>query len=151
MYGLLLTPHIFTPYIISSYQFPLPLLQQKLLLVWWGEHGSMWYQEEARNRKHPPWVLLQSDEQQQKQHWLSAERQKEHLTTWVCIIFSCHFSSMTIKRCSLQLYTWQRQPKSPSRMEHPVFSWRLGLTMRRLFLWRDNSLAFWVTHLYILL
>lgn len=73
----------------------------------------MWYQEEARNRKHPPWVLLQSDEQQQKQHWLSAERQKEHLTTWVRIIFSCHFSSMTIKRCSLQLYTWQRQPKSP--------------------------------------
>lgn len=63
----------------------------------------MWYQEEARNRKHPPWVLLQSDEQQQKQHWLSAERQKEHLTTWVRIIFSCHISSMTIKRCSLQL------------------------------------------------
>lgn len=36
----------------------------------------MWIREEARNRKHPPWVLLQSDERKQKQHWLSAGRQK---------------------------------------------------------------------------
>lgn len=38
-YGVLLTLHIFTPYIIRPYKFS--LLQQKRLLVWRGVHGSM--------------------------------------------------------------------------------------------------------------
>lgn len=104
MYGLLLTHHIFTLYIISVYKLSHSLLQQKLRLVWQGEHGSMQNQGEARNRKHPPRVLLQSDEQQQKQHWLSAERQKEHLTTWVHIAFSCRLKARLSGDVPLKLY-----------------------------------------------
>lgn len=55
-----------------------------------------------------------------KQHRLSAERQKEHLTTWAHIIFSCRFSSMTIMRCPpLTLYV-ANSTRSPSHI-WPLF------------------------------
>lgn len=97
-----------------SYQKALQVFTYPSPLVWLEERGSMQNQGEARNRKHPPWVLLQRDEQQQKQHWLSVERQKEHLTTWEPIIFSFCLSSMTIMRGPSQHVMWLLQPKSHS-------------------------------------
>lgn len=118
MYGLLLTHHIFTLNIVSVYKFSHSLLQQRLRLVW---HGGMQNRGEARNHKHPPWVLLQSDEQQQKQHWLSAERQKEHLTTWVHITFSCRLEAWLSGDVPLTLYV-AHSTQSQSHIQLALFT-----------------------------
>lgn len=140
MCGLLLTHHIFTLYIISVYKLSHFLLQQKRRLVWQGEHGSMQKQGEARNRKHPPWVLLQSDEQQQKQHWLSAERQKEHLTTWVHITFSCRLEAQLSGDVPLTLYV-AHSTQSQSHIQLPLFT--RSLICHVCFYYKKNLSTLW--------
>lgn len=110
-----LTLHIFTPYIMRLYRFALSSKAPAHVSAGASVEARR-TRVEARNRKRPPWVLLQSDEQRQKQHRSSAERQKEHLTTWVHIIFPP--SPLQHRHQELSPLTWHAANSAPIHKSH---------------------------------